>query len=199
MTQNMSSPMPSTISTAMPSPLKNPWKTLKKKEIYDNAWIRVQEDDVIRPDGKPGTYTTVSYKNKAIGVLPIDEEGNTYLVGQYRYPLDLYSWEIPEGGCPQGEDPLSAAVRELKEETGLTASKYEVLGRSYLSNSVSDEEATYYLATGLTEGEAEPEGTEDLALRKVPFEQALEMVASGEISDALSILAIYAYAQRLNR
>lgn len=195
MTKNMSSPMSSFIS----NPVRNPWKTLKKKEIYDNAWIRVQEDEVIRPDGKPGTYTTVSYKNKAIGVLPIDEEGNTYLVGQYRYPLDLYSWEIPEGGCPQGEDPLAAAVRELKEETGLTASKYEVLGRSFLSNSVSDEEATYYLATGLTEGEAEPEGTEDLALRKVPFGQALEMVASGEITDALSILAIYAYAQRLHR
>src|SRR5688572_13985641 len=93
--------------------LTNPWQTINQQVVYDNDWIRVREDNVIRPDGKPGIYGIVQYKNKAIGILPIDDDGNVYLVGQYRYPLELYSWEIPEGGCPEGEEPLEAAQREL--------------------------------------------------------------------------------------
>lgn len=172
----------------------NPWKTLSQTKVYENAWIAVQEDKVVQPDGKPGIYGIVSFKNKAVGVLPIDAQDYTYLVGQYRYPLGSYSWEIPEGGCPQDEDPLEAAKRELKEETGVEASHYELLGRAHLSNSVSDEEAFWYLATGLTQGEAEPEGTEQLAVRHLPFSAALEMVQKGEITDSLSVLAIMSYA-----
>ncbi len=177
----------------------NPWRTLDKKFIYENPWIHVREDQVIRPDGESGIYGVVTYKNKAIGVLPIDEDGMVHLVGQYRYPLDLYSWEIPEGGCPVDEDPLEAAKRELKEETGLEASSWLRLGTAFLSNSVSNEEAIWYLATGLTKGEASPEGTEELVCRSMPVAEALEMVARGEITDALSVLAINSYALRCMR
>jgi ADP-ribose pyrophosphatase YjhB (NUDIX family) len=135
----------------------NPWQTLESQTVYDNPWITVRHNEVIRPDGTPGIYGKVHFKNRAIGVLPIDEEGYTYLVGQYRYVLDEYSWEIPEGGGPIDEDPLQAAQRELKEETGLSAQHWQLLGRAHLSNSVSDEEALYYLATGLAQGDAEPE------------------------------------------
>ena len=175
----------------------NPWKTLSRTKVYENAWIAVQEDKVVQPDGKPGIYGTVCFKNKAVGVLPIGDEGYTYLVGQYRYPLDCYSWEIPEGGCPQNESPLEAAKRELKEETGVVATHFELLGRAHLSNSVSDEEAFWYLATGLSQQESEPEGTEELAVRHVPFSLALEMVQNGEITDSLSILAITSYALKI--
>jgi 8-oxo-dGTP pyrophosphatase MutT (NUDIX family) len=171
----------------------NPWQTLERRAVYDNPWITVQHDEVRRPDGAPGIYGVVHFKNRAIGVLPIDEEGYTYLVGQYRYTLDEYSWEIPEGGCPVGEDPLQAAQRELKEETGLSARQWQLLGRAHLSNSVSDEEALYYLATELVPGDAEPEGTEKLQLRRVPFAEALRMALAGEITDALSVLALLRY------
>lgn len=162
--------------------------------MYDNPWIKVREDQVIRPDGKPGIYGVVHFKNKAIGVVPIDDEGMIFLVGQYRYPLDVYSWEIPEGGCPENEDPLEAAKRELLEETGLTASSWKELGRAHLSNSVCDEESIYYLATGLTQGQANPEGTEELAHKRVPFQEALQMVLRSEITDSVSVMAIMHYA-----
>jgi 8-oxo-dGTP pyrophosphatase MutT (NUDIX family) len=172
----------------------NPWQTLTRRSIYDNPWIHVREDQVIRPDGHPGIYGVVEFKNRAIGVLPIDEEGSTYLVGQYRYTLNRYSWEIPEGGGPEGESPLEAAQRELLEETGLQARTWRLLGTAHLSNSVTDEEAIYYLATDLIIGEASPEGTEKLEVRRLPFAEALQMVLAGEITDALSVLAIMRYA-----
>jgi 8-oxo-dGTP pyrophosphatase MutT (NUDIX family) len=178
------------------NPCANPWQTHESRIVYDNPWIRVREDQVTRPDGEPGIYGVVHFKGIAIGVLPIDDEGYTYLVGQYRYVLNQYSWEIPEGGCPAEETPLAAAARELLEETGLRAAHYELIGRAHLSNSVSDEEALYYLATGLTQGEAQPEGTEQLQVRRVPFAEALAMVQRGEITDALSVLAIQQYALR---
>ncbi len=173
----------------------NPWKTLSTRDVYENPWIRVRQDEVIRPDGQPGIYGVVHYKNKAIAVLPIDDEGYTYLVGQYRYTLDVYSWEIPEGGCPEGEEPLEAATRELLEETGLTAEHWTQLGTAHLSNSVSDEEAILFLATGLTHGEAQPEGTEKLEVRRVEFAEALRMVMTGEITDSLAVMTILHYAQ----
>jgi 8-oxo-dGTP pyrophosphatase MutT (NUDIX family) len=184
----------------MRNPMKhlNPWKTTDTRVVYDNAWIAVREDQVIRPDGNPGIYGVVQYKNKAIGVLPIDAEGNIYLVGQFRYALGLFSWEIPEGGCPENEDPLEAAQRELLEETGLKAANWQELGRSHLSNSVSDELAIYYLATGLQQGAANPDGTEELTLKHVPFAEAVAMVGRGEITDSLSMLAIMHYALMRN-
>lgn len=171
---------------------ENPWRRISSRLIYDNPWIRVREDSVIRPDGMPGIYGVVHYKNIAVGVLPIEGD-DVYLVGQYRYTLERYSWEIPEGGCPFGEDPLVAAQRELKEETGLSARHWRRMGAAYLSNSVSDEYAIWFLATGLTQGVSQPEGTERLRVRRVPFAEALRMALAGEITDALSLLAIMQY------
>jgi 8-oxo-dGTP pyrophosphatase MutT (NUDIX family) len=172
----------------------NPWKTRSNRVVYDNAWISVTENDVVQPDGNPGIYGVVHYKNKAIGVLPVDSQGNIFLVGQYRYPLNLYSWEIPEGGCPEGEDPLAAAKRELREETGLVAGKWQEISRAHLSNSVSDEESIIYLATELEQLEAMPESTELFEYKHIPFAQALEMVKQGEITDSISVMAIMHYA-----
>jgi 8-oxo-dGTP pyrophosphatase MutT (NUDIX family) len=145
----------------------NPWKTLSTKTIYDNPWINVREDKVINPSGNNGIYGVVSFKNKAIGIVPVDKEGYTYLVGQYRYTLNEYSWEIPEGGGPIGIEPLESAKRELKEETGFTAKKWTNLGRLHTSNSVTDEEGFIFLAEDLMDGESEPEETEKLEVRKV--------------------------------
>jgi ADP-ribose pyrophosphatase len=171
---------------------KNPWRTVTSKEVYDNSWIMVRQDTVVRPDGEPGIYGVVHFKNIAIGILAIEEEF-IYLVGQYRYPLNKYSWEIPEGGCVEGEDPFVAARRELEEETGLRATRWEKLGEADLSNSVTDEHAIWFLATGLSHGKRNPEGTEQLEVRRVLFLEALEMVFKGDITDALSSLAIMQY------
>ena len=155
----------------------------------------MREDQVVHPDGKPGIYGVVHYKNLAIGIVAIDADDYIHLVGQHRYPLDRYSWEIPEGGCPEGEDPLNAAKRELLEETGLQARDWKLVGEADLSNSVSDEKALWFLATGLTQGEAAPEGTEVLERRRVPLTEALRMIENHEITDALSILALLHYTR----
>lgn len=177
---------------------KNPWKTVATREAYENNWISVREDSVVRPDGESGIYGVVHFKNLAIGILAIEDD-YIYLVGQYRYPLEKYSWEIPEGGCAEGEDPLIAAQRELEEETGLRAANWERLGEAYLSNSVTDELAIWFLATELTEGTRNPEGTEQLEIRRVTFNQALEMALNGEITDALSLLAVMHYRIKLGK
>ncbi len=174
----------------------NPWTTLGSRQVYENPWIRVREDRVLQPDGRPGIYGVVHYRNKAIGVLPVDDDGHVWLVGQHRYPLDLYSWEIPEGGGPEGEEPEETARRELREETGLSAGSLEFLGRSHLSNSVSDEVAYLYRATGLTRGEAEPEGTERLQVRRFDWPEVWAMVQDGRITDAMSVIALLHEALR---
>jgi 8-oxo-dGTP pyrophosphatase MutT (NUDIX family) len=166
------------------------WRRLSRRTAYENAWITVWHDDVIRPDGEPGVYGIVHFANVAVGVVPIDDQDRVVLVGQHRYTLDRYSWEIPEGGSPRGEDPLDGARRELREETGYDATNWRELGRVHLSNSVSDEEAILYLATGLTSGEATPDGTEDLRVRHVAFDEALAMTVDGGITDAMSILGL---------
>lgn len=169
---------------------ENPWKTLSTQEIYDNPWIAVQEHQVLNPKGGPGIYGTVHFKNLAIGVVPY-EDGKIWLVGQYRYPLKTYSWEIPEGGGPLEEAPLAAAKRELQEETGLEANDYQILLEMDLSNSVSDEKAIVYLARGLTPGEANPEDTEELAIRTLSLETAYEEVEQRKIRDSLTVATIY--------
>ena len=176
----------------MPDETKNPWTRVSTKKVYENNWISVREDAVIQPDGARGIYGVVHFKNIAIGVLAVEDD-SVYLVGQYRYPLEQYSWEIPEGGCGEGEDPLGAAQRELEEETGLRARHWRKLGEAHLSNSVSDELAIWFVATGLTQGEHRPEGTEQLEVRRVTFAEAFRMVTSGEISDAISQLAIMGF------
>lgn len=169
---------------------KNPWQVTGSKAIYDNPWISVTHYDVINPAGNKGVYGKVHYKNIAIGILTLDKQMNTWLVGQYRFVLDAYSWEIPEGGCSEGEDPLDAAKRELLEESGLKAEQWQPFLQMHLSNSVSDELAVIFLATGLTQHQPHPEETEQLVIRKLPFQTAYEMVAKGEITDAISVAAI---------
>jgi 8-oxo-dGTP pyrophosphatase MutT (NUDIX family) len=173
-----------------PDAFGNPWKRLSRRKVYENPWIILHEDQVLRPDGKPGIYGVVHFRNKAVGIVALDTDDRVLLVGQYRYTLDVYSWEIPEGGCDEGEEPLEAAQRELLEETGYMADKWRELLRAHLSNSVSDEEAVCYLATDLTPGQASPEGTEQLLVKWVPFTEAMAMVESCEIMDALSVLGL---------
>ena len=168
----------------------NPWTTLQRKEVYDNNWINVNEHQVINPSGGKGIYGVVHFKNRAIGILPLDDDNNTWLVGQYRYPLNAYSWEIPEGGGQLGADPLIGAKQELLEETGLVAKEWIEIQRMHLSNSVSDEFAVIYIAKGLTMTEAAPEETEQLVIKKLPFEEAYQMVMNGTITDSMSIAAI---------
>jgi ADP-ribose pyrophosphatase len=170
---------------------ENPWKTLTTKVVYDNPWITVEHRDVITPTGSEGIYGLVHFKNLAIGVIPIDENVNTYLIGQFRYPLNRYSWEIPEGGGALDVDPLESAKRELQEETGMTAAHWTELQRMDLSNSVTDESAILYLAEGLTPGPSAPDETEVLEVRRLPFEEAFAMMRRGEITDSLSVAAIW--------
>lgn len=168
----------------------NPWKVLNSQKIYDHNWISLTEHQVLNPSGGEGIYGEVHFKNIAIGILPLDNEDNTWLVGQYRFPLKAYSWEIVEGGGALGIDPLESAKRELEEETGLTATSFTVVQKMHLSNSVSDELAIIYVAQGLELGEASPEETEELVVRKMPFPTAYQMVINGEITDSISVAAI---------
>jgi 8-oxo-dGTP pyrophosphatase MutT (NUDIX family) len=174
----------------------NPWTTLSGRVLYNNPWISVREDQVIRPDGEMGIYGVVHFKNRAIGVLPVEADGSIWFVGQHRYPLDSYSWEIPEGGGPVEEPPDETARRELIEETGLSADRLELIGTLHLSNSVTDEYGLIYRATGLTLGESNPEGTERLRLRRIPWQEARAMLERGEITDSITVVALLHEALR---
>lgn len=174
----------------MKKDIENPWITLSSEKIYDNPWISLTEHQVINPSGGKGIYGEVNFKNLAIGIIVLDNENNTWLVGQYRYPLKSYSWEIPEGGGPIHIDPLLSAKRELLEETGISAKLWTEVQRIHLSNSVSDELGIIFLAQDLSYGESEPEETEQLVIRKLPFLEAYNMVLNGEITDSLSVAAI---------
>jgi 8-oxo-dGTP pyrophosphatase MutT (NUDIX family) len=169
---------------------KNPWMVLSREMVYENEWIRVHHHDVLGPSGGPGVYGTVHFKNQATGVVPIDENGNVILVGQYRFPLQTYSWEIPEGGGSHSAPALESAQRELREECGLTAAHWKELLVMDLSNSVSDEAATAFLAWGLSEVQAQPDETEKLQIVRVPFWDAVDRAKRGEIRDAISVAAL---------
>ena len=169
---------------------KNPWKTLSVEEVYDNPWINITHRSVLNPAGQNGIYGKVHFKNIAVGALPLDEENNTWLVGQYRYTLEKYSWEIPEGGCIESIEPLQAAKNELQEETGIIANKWTKILDIHTSNSVTDEYGICYLAQDLTFGNSSPEPCEELIIKKLKFEDAFEMVMNGEITDSLSIATI---------
>ena len=169
---------------------KNPWKTLSSKEIYKNPWIRLREDQVIRPDGENGIYSVVDTRI-ATGILALTEDKELYLVGQYRYPTDMYSWEIIEGGTDPEEAPLETAKRELKEEAGLIAESWtQIGGEIHLSNCFTSEVGYIYLARNLSQTQSSPDGNEVLQVKKLPFSKCLEMVQNGEIYDAMSIIGI---------
>ena len=169
---------------------RGPWKTLRTEEKYATPWIVVTHHEVIDPAGQPGIYGVVHFRNIAVGVVPLDEAGNTWIVGQYRYPIGAYSWEIPEGGGHRDVPPLESAQRELKEETGIVARTWTELLRMDLSNSASDEEAIIYMAQDLSFHDAEPETTEELRIRKLPFAELFEMVLNGSVRDSLTVAAV---------
>jgi ADP-ribose pyrophosphatase len=176
----------------------NPWKTLKSEQVYESAWIKVMRHECLNPANKPAVYSVVHFKNLAIGILPLDNDNNTWLVGQFRYPLNQYSWEIPEGGGPLGIDPLESAKRELKEETGIIASEFTEIMRLHLSNSATDELAIVYVAKNLSFKESEPEESEVLQIKKVHISEAFNMVNEGKITDAISVAAIMKVWMNLN-
>ncbi len=173
------------------NPEANPWQIIGEKKVYDNPWIQLTEFDVINPSGGKGIYGKVHFKNTAIGVVVLDDDLNTWIVGQFRFTIDEYSWEIPEGGGLVGVDPLEGAKRELLEETGLVAENWNHLLTMHLSNSVSDEKAVIYLATGLTQKTAEPEETEQLQIKKLPFEKLYEMVEAGLVTDSMTVASVF--------
>ena len=174
---------------------KNPWKTLSGEKIYENPWIRLDEYQVIKPTGGKGIYGKVSFKNLAVGIIPLDDELNTWLVGQFRYTLNEYSWEIPMGAVPSVEGYELGALRELREETGLRAEKLDYLCKIHTSNSVTDEVGVVYVATGLTHGQTDFDDTEEISVKKLPFKEALEWVMDGKITDSLSVGGILKYAR----
>lgn len=175
----------------MHEPPQNPWKTLSTQPVYNNDWIKVEEHQVITPGGNHGVYGKVSFKNQAVGVIPLDEQGNTWLVGQYRYTLNEWSWEIPMGGSPGKEDKQKSALRELEEETGLKAGRLTELLQLHTSNSITDERGTIFLATELGQGEQQLEDSEkDIQLKKLSLDEAIAMASNGEITDAMSVAGL---------
>lgn len=174
----------------MPSETENPWTILATRPVYENPWIRVVEHDVLTPARTPGLYGVVHPTNLATGVVPIDDDGRVTLVGQYRFAIEQYSWEIPEGGGRKDVDPLLSVQRELAEETGQTARHWLPILTMHLSNSISDEIAFIYLAWGLEQGEATPEETEELRVRRLPFAEVLAMVMRGDITDSLTVASV---------
>jgi 8-oxo-dGTP pyrophosphatase MutT (NUDIX family) len=175
------------------------WKKLSSRIVFDNPWITVLEDRVINPGGGRNDYGHVHFKNKAVAILPLDEQGNTWLVGQDRYTLGTFTWELPMGGAPLAESPLEAARRELREETGLTAAKWTEVMRLHTSNSITDEVGIVFVAEELTEGPSDLDETENIELRKLTLAEALEMIERGEITDAISVAALFGVARRLRR
>lgn len=178
---------------------KNKWQTISIQEVYENPWIKLDEHQVINPAGGRGIYGKVHFKNTAIGIIALDKQNNTWIVGQHRYVLDAWSWEIPEGGGPLDTDPLLSAQRELKEETGLTATTWTKIATVHLSNSVSDEVGMVFLAENITEGAANLEDTEaDMQVKKIPINEALNMVNNGQITDSLSVIGLLKLASIKN-
>ncbi len=176
----------------------SPWKILSSEVKYDNPWILVREHQVVNPSGNEGIYGVVEFKNKAIAIIPLDDEGNTWIVGQFRFPMNTYEWEVPEGGSPMHERPEDTAARELLEETGLRANSFTLIGEFQLSNSTTNEVAFAYVARGISVGESDPDEDEVLRVRKIPFRELVELVMDGKIKDCLSVASILKLNALLN-
>jgi 8-oxo-dGTP pyrophosphatase MutT (NUDIX family) len=178
------------------TPRSKPWQTLSTQLEFENPWFRITTHDTIAPDGQRPRYGKISFKNKAVAIIPLDEQDHTWLVGQWRYPLNEYSWELPMGGSPLGVNLLDSARRELREETGLQAQRWELLMKLHTSNSVTDEEGYVFLAQGLSAGAPEFDDTEELEIKRLPFADALAMVMDGRITDAISVAGILKLARQ---
>ncbi|MGI9240208.1 MAG: NUDIX domain-containing protein, partial [Verrucomicrobiales bacterium] len=181
---------PNVVQSPMPIDRSNPWKTISQKISFKNPYFSVSEHDVLTPAGEAGYYGVIHFVRHAVGAIPIDADGNTWLVGQYRYPHNSYEWEIPEGGADPGETTLECAQRELREETGILAADWELLLEMQVSNSVTDEISTTYIARELHFTEAQPESTEQLTLRKLPVPEAIELALEGGIRDSISVASL---------
>jgi len=166
-----------------------PWKAGTERVAFENAWICVSDQEAIAPTGRPARYGLVRFKNLAVAVLPLHDDGSVTLVGQHRFPNADYSWELPEGGAPLEEDPLEGAKRELAEETGLAAAEWREVLRAQLSNSVTDERMIGYIATGLTEATETPKAdeTEAITVVRAPFREALDAAMAGQMPDMLTV------------
>jgi 8-oxo-dGTP pyrophosphatase MutT (NUDIX family) len=186
----MSEPLDSEPSESEPANRIGPWTRRSRAVAYENPWITIWHDDVARPDGSPGIYGVVHFANLAAGVVVLDDGDRVLLVGQHRYTLDAYSWEIPEGGVPAGESALDGARRELREETGVEADGWREIVRFHLSNSISDEAGVLFAARARSHGVATPEPSEDLAIRWLPFDEAVAMTIDGRITDAMTIMGL---------
>lgn len=173
------------------------WQQVHTEQVYENPWIRVSHDQVKMPSGRAGIYGVVHFKGTAVGVVPVDSDGNTWLVRQSRYTLNEYTWEIPAGGAQQGEDTQVCAVRELEEEVGLKATQWRELLRLHLSNSVTDEVAVLYVAEQLSPGQQSLDDSEDIEVKKLPLRDAIDMALRGEITDAISVAALLRLAVEL--
>ncbi|MEM7708790.1 MAG: NUDIX hydrolase [Pseudomonadota bacterium] len=174
----------------LPPPQPSPWQQLASRHIYRNPWITVREDQVVQEGAEPGIYGVVEPAGLALGVVPVDAEGYTWLVGQYRYTLGDYSWEIPEGGGDPALDPVEEAARELREETGLTAASWRHLMTLHTSNCFTSERAEIYVATDLTPGTPDPDPTERLQVCRLPLSAAQDLARQGVITDAMSVAAL---------
>jgi 8-oxo-dGTP pyrophosphatase MutT (NUDIX family) len=187
-----------TVGGEAPLPV-GPWQRRSRRIAYENAWIQVFHDEVVRPDGSPGIYGVVHFRTLAVGVIAVGSDGRLLLVGQHRYSLDEYSWEIPEGGADPGESLEAGARRELREETGFEAASWRQLCRLTVSNSVTDERGAVFVAEDLRAGDAEPEATEDLAVRWATLDEVLDEIAAGAIHDVITIAGVGAYAAERRR
>lgn len=173
-----------------PNNEENPWITLSSQIVHETPWVRINHHKVINPGGSNGIYTVTEFKNLALGILVFDDAYNTWIVGQYRYPLKQYSWEIPEGGGDPEVEPVISAQRELQEECGIVAKDWQLLLTAHTSNSATDEIAYIYVAKGLSYTDAHPDDDERLEVRKLPFAELYSMVMENKITDSLTVMAV---------